>query len=115
MPEYFKRVICNQFAPSPEEKAKAIKGESLFFEGQPFKHLGGGRFIVLFPTGDRLMPIAETQWLVRNNPGVEIYNNDEFHAKFVAREQLDSTVIKAKLDELVTARQNITKNELPNT
>lgn len=115
MPEFFKRVVCTEFQLTPAEKERIVKGDNILFDGQPIKHLGGGRFHVLVHIGDRLVPINETQWLVKNNPGIEIYHNAEFHAKFVAREEIDPVAIKAKLDEAVAIRKNITKNELPNT
>lgn len=83
MPEFYKRVICSQFNPTQEQRDQVVKGEIVLFDGQPIKHLGGSRFLVLIPIGDRPTPVGETQWLVNNNPGIEIYNDNEFHAKFV--------------------------------
>lgn len=83
MPEYYKRVVCSQFNPTQEQRDKIVKGETIEFDGQPIKHLGGHRFLVLIPIGDRPTPVGETQWIVNNNPGIEIYNDNDFRAKFV--------------------------------
>ena len=88
MPEFYKRVVASQFNPTPEERERIVKGENLLFDGQLIKHLGGSRFLVLIPIGDRPTPVGETQWLVNNNPGIEIYNDNEFRAKFVDPQQL---------------------------
>ncbi len=104
MPEFYKRVVCNQFLPSEEEKAKVIKGEQLYFEGQLIKHGGNGRCHILLPIGERLFPVYETQWIVKN-PALEVYHNHEFISKFMRYENIDPIAIQAKLEQVIQDRK----------
>ncbi len=104
MPEFYKRVVCNQFLISDDDKAKVIKGEQLYFESQPIKHGGNGRCHILIPIGDRLFPVYETQWIVRN-PAIEIFHDHEFKGIFTRYENIDPIALSAKLEQVIQDRK----------
>lgn len=104
MPEFYKRVVCNQFMLSDEDKARCVKGDTVFFEAQTVKHGGNGRFHILLPIGERLFPVYETQWIVRN-PTLEIYHDHEFVTKFVRYENIDPVALQAKLEQVIQDRK----------
>jgi hypothetical protein len=81
MPEYFKRVQAQQFAPTAEEKDKVVKGKPVLFENEPIRHGANGRFHVLLKVGELLTPVYDKQWIARE-PDVHIYSEKDFQAAF---------------------------------
>lgn len=100
MPEYYKKVVCIQFKLSPEEKAEIEKGSIITFEGQAIKHTGGGRFHILLPIGDRLMPVHEGDWIVRH-PAIEILRDGQFRSQYIEIENFDPIATQRKLEDLM--------------
>lgn len=89
MPEYYKRVVVVQFAPTEEEKAKVLKGETVLFENERIRHGANGRFHVLLKAGDRLIPVYDKQWIARE-PDLHIYYEHEFRSAFLQKGEVDS-------------------------
>lgn len=104
MPEFYKKVFCSQFKPTEEDREKVSKGVAVLWEGQAIKGAGNPRLHILLPIADRLFPVHETDWIVRN-PEVEIYHDNEFKAKFIRYDNIDPVALQAKLEQVVADRK----------
>lgn len=100
MPEYYKKVVCSQFLLTPDEKEMVDKGGAVTFEGQKVKATGGGRYHILLPLGDRLLPVHENDWIVRN-PSIEIKNDSDFKAQFIEVSSFDPIATEKKLEQFM--------------
>jgi len=97
MPEYYKKVVCKQFTLTPAEKEAIDTGCTIYFEGQPVKQSGGGRYHILLPLEDRLYPVHETDWIIKH-PAVEIKRDHEFRAQYIEVEAFDPIATQQKLE-----------------
>lgn len=103
MPEYYKKVVCNQFTLTPEDKEAISKGANVTFEGQKVKETGGGRYHILLPMNDRLLPVHEGDWIVRN-PEMEIKRDHDFRAQYIEIDSFDPIATQQKLDAFMRDR-----------
>lgn len=108
MPEYYKKVVCVQFTLTAEEKDRISNKEALTFEGQPIKESAGGRYHILLPIGERLFPVHESDWIVRN-PDIEIKRDHEFRSQYITYDSIDPVVMKQKLDAIREERNQNSK------
>lgn len=79
------------------------KGGNVTFEGQKVKESGGGRYHILLPMDDRLMPLHESDWIVRN-PEMQIKRDHEFRAQYIEISTFDPIVTQQKLDAFMKDR-----------
>lgn len=105
MPEYYKKVVCRQFTLTPAEKEAIAKRQLVTFEGQPVRETAAGRFHILLPIGDRLVPVHESDWIVRN-PEIEIKRDHEFKNQYIAYDTIDPIAIEKRLSSLRAQSQN---------
>ena len=82
MSDYYKRVYAKQFLLTREQKDAVMKGGEVKFEGEVVRHAGTERFHVLINAGQSLLPIYESQWIVRDSGTVEIYWDMHFKSRF---------------------------------
>jgi len=99
MPEYYKKVVCRQFTLSPEEKEAIAKKQTVTFEGQPVRESAGGRYHILLPIGDRLIPVHESDWIIRN-PEIEIKRDHEFKNQYVSFDNIDTVALETRLSDI---------------
>lgn len=104
MPEFYKRVMCSQFLPTEAQRADVAKGNTASWEGQPIKGSGNPRLHILLPIADRLFPVRETDWIVRDS-SIEIYSDNDFKAKFIRYDNTDPIALQAKLEQVVADRK----------
>lgn len=104
MPEFYKKVVCSQFLPTDAQRAEVAKGTTILWEGQPIKGVGNPRLHILIPIADRLFPVRETDWIVRN-PEIEVYNDTDFKAKFIRYDNTDPVALQAKLEQVIADRK----------
>lgn len=100
MPEFYKRVVCSQFLPTDAQREQVAKGVTVLWEGQPIQGAGNPRLHILLQIADRLFPVRETDWIVRETP-IQLYSNEDFKAKFIRYDGADPVALQAKLDKLL--------------
>jgi len=104
MPEFYKRVVANQFLLSDEQKAEIEKGLPVTFEGYTVKCTAPGHFHVLIPVGDQLLPLHQGDWMVRH-PELELKRDFDFRAQFVATGgNIDPVATEQKLEAFIRER-----------
>lgn len=105
MPEYYKKVVCRQFVVTPDEKEAIANRQAVSFEGQAVRQSAGGRYHILFPVGDRLIPVHESDWIIRN-PEIEIKRDHEFRSQYITFDNIDPVAIEHRLNEIRAQSQN---------
>lgn len=81
---YYKQVDAVQFLLTQEQKNEMRERKPVFFEGYQVKYLHGNVYMVLIPYGESLIRLYETQWLVKEKPGWQIYSATDFNNQFIA-------------------------------
>ena len=84
MSVFYKKVVAKQLKLSPEELDELKKGKSFDFEGAKIRSDGGVMYFALLQSGENLIKVSASQWLVRHPNGhFEILWPEEFDRDFI--------------------------------